>query len=193
MARTRDLPPLTEAQQEWVVRRLHLAKQEARRFYMLAGGHTNRDWGRIVSNAYLALCLVARQLPAEAPPGLVCVAVRRRLIDVSRAEDGLWLGRSGPRPKRPETVSLDARPQWLGNLPGAAEPTPEWLLREGFEKYLRGLPERTRRAFWLYFGEGLTMHEVGQAMGVSENRISQLFSQSVEELLNQFRPASGNK
>ena len=44
------------------------------------------------------------------------------------------------------------------------------------------LPEKARIALALYHTEGLTMKEVGQVLGVTESRISQIYSQSIRTL-----------
>jgi RNA polymerase sigma factor FliA len=46
-------------------------------------------------------------------------------------------------------------------------------------RIIEGLPERERQVLSLYYYEELTMQEVGQALGVTESRVSQLHSSAI--------------
>ncbi len=52
---------------------------------------------------------------------------------------------------------------------------------------LAALPERLRRVLELYYGEDLTLREIGNVLGVSESRISQLMSTAVAALRDGMR------
>jgi RNA polymerase sigma factor for flagellar operon FliA len=47
---------------------------------------------------------------------------------------------------------------------------------------IEGLPEREQLVMSLYYVEDLNLREIGQVLGVSESRISQIHSQSVLRL-----------
>ncbi len=64
-------------------------------------------------------------------------------------------------------------------------------LREECDRLLTGLKRRERAIVHLYAFEGLTMGEVGQAVGLSESRVSQIISRLRPELERRLaRPAS---
>lgn len=61
----------------------------------------------------------------------------------------------------------------------------ERRLRDGegnIEELVRGLPRTHRMIVKLYYGQNLTGKEIGQAIGLSESRISQLHSQAMQML-----------
>lgn len=70
----------------------------------------------------------------------------------------------------------------LGPLPGPLD----GLQRQDFQKCLAGcianLPERERLVLALYYEEELNLREVGEVLGVSESRISQIHSQAMLRL-----------
>lgn len=55
----------------------------------------------------------------------------------------------------------------------------ETTVRHLAGQVMGALPERERRIFELYYFQGNTMEEVGQIMGISESRISQLHTRAV--------------
>lgn len=61
----------------------------------------------------------------------------------------------------------------------------------GFDSILAHLPDREHRvAFTLYYAEGMSMREVGLAIGVCESRISQMISGALPLLRAKLTPAS---
>jgi RNA polymerase sigma factor for flagellar operon FliA len=54
-------------------------------------------------------------------------------------------------------------------------------------RIIEGLPERERQVLSLYYYEELTMQEVGQALGVTESRVSQLHSSAVLRIRSALR------
>jgi RNA polymerase sigma factor for flagellar operon FliA len=54
-------------------------------------------------------------------------------------------------------------------------------------RLIDGLPERERQVLALYYLEELTMREVGQVLGVTESRVSQLHSSAVLRLRSALR------
>ena len=66
-------------------------------------------------------------------------------------------------------------------------PTPERRLedvrfREALVQAIDGLPERERLLMSLYYVEELTLKEIGEVLGVTESRVSQLHTQAVARL-----------
>ncbi|MFO0554233.1 MAG: sigma-70 family RNA polymerase sigma factor [Polyangiaceae bacterium] len=58
-----------------------------------------------------------------------------------------------------------------------------WTHRlERLHRALAALPERHRRILELYYGEDMTLRQIGGMLGVTEARISQLVSESVQRL-----------
>jgi RNA polymerase sigma factor for flagellar operon FliA len=54
-------------------------------------------------------------------------------------------------------------------------------------RIIEGLPERERHVLSLYYYEELTMQEVGQALGVTESRVSQLHSSAILRIRSALR------
>lgn len=61
------------------------------------------------------------------------------------------------------------------------------ILTDAIEK----LPERERVVIALYYYEGLTLKEIGQVLGVTESRVSQLHTKAVLRLRSKLRYTSG--
>ena len=57
-------------------------------------------------------------------------------------------------------------------------------VKKELEMALRRLPERERTIMVLYYHENMTLKEIGQAINVSESRISQLHAQAIMKLKN---------
>ncbi len=60
-------------------------------------------------------------------------------------------------------------------------------LKEQLVKILKRLPERDRMVVTLYYYEELTFKEIGKALGISESRVSQIHSEVISKLKEQFR------
>lgn len=72
-------------------------------------------------------------------------------------------------------------------LPSQSDPTPLENLqtadfKRGLAEAIRGLPERERLVLSLYYDEELNLREIGEVLGVSESRVSQIHSQAVLRL-----------
>jgi RNA polymerase sigma factor for flagellar operon FliA len=81
---------------------------------------------------------------------------------------------------RPGTTLMDT-------LADAASPNPLLALAEKQRRMILGqliesLPERERQVLALYYYEELTMREAGEALGVTESRVSQLHSSAILRL-----------
>jgi RNA polymerase sigma factor FliA len=53
------------------------------------------------------------------------------------------------------------------------------------------LPEREKIVIALYYYEGLTLKEIGQVLGVTESRVSQLHTKAVLRLRGRLHAAQG--
>jgi RNA polymerase sigma factor for flagellar operon FliA len=73
--------------------------------------------------------------------------------------------------------SDDSEPRATTDLPGGDDDLPE-----GFLRAVRELPERDQIVVALYYWDRLTLAEIGQVLGVSESRISQLHSRATMTL-----------
>ena len=57
-------------------------------------------------------------------------------------------------------------------------------VKSELESALKRLPERERTIMVLYYHENMTLKEIGEAINVSESRISQLHAQAIMKLKN---------
>lgn len=62
-------------------------------------------------------------------------------------------------------------------------------MRRLVRREVRGLPERERTVLALYYEEGLTLGEIGEVLGVTESRVSQLHTKAVMQLRTRLRRA----
>jgi len=72
-------------------------------------------------------------------------------------------------------------------LRGPASETPDAILERGEAKKLliaaiERLPQREREVIALYYYEELTLKEIGEVLGVSESRISQMHTKAILRL-----------
>lgn len=100
-------------------------------------------------------------------------------------------------------VPLDVSPKKLGGRPGNERDLPEVIeddrwrdalqkvhlsqLREVVFKAIEALPNKEKLLISLYYYEELTMKEIGQVMGYTESRISQLHTQAMYRLRERLR------
>jgi RNA polymerase sigma factor for flagellar operon FliA len=62
-------------------------------------------------------------------------------------------------------------------------------LRDIMRAEIRRLPEREKLVLSLYYDEGLTLAEIGQVLGVTESRVSQIHTKSVLHLRSRMSAA----
>jgi RNA polymerase sigma factor FliA len=96
-------------------------------------------------------------------------------------------------------VTPDELQRWLANIAVAtvgpldhvlvtgSEPSPQAALedvelRNSMRNEVRRLPERERTVLALYYDEGLTLSEIGEILGVTESRVSQIHTKAVLQL-----------
>ncbi len=73
--------------------------------------------------------------------------------------------------------------------PGAADPEAEAQtgeLKDQLADAIESLPERERLVVALYYYENLTLREIGEVLGVTESRVSQLHTKAVLALRSHF-------
>jgi RNA polymerase sigma factor for flagellar operon FliA len=103
------------------------------------------------------------------------------LLEISRSSiaalDELWVGSSGTG----EAVSLMETIE----DPQAPEPQQSMAqteLREALGESIARLPEREKLVVTLYYYEELTLREIGEVLGVTESRVSQLHTKAILRL-----------
>lgn len=96
--------------------------------------------------------------------------------------------------KRFETYSMEVVTEEVMSMPADSSLQPEVMVEEGqFMQVLVGaideLPERERLVISLYYVDELNLKEIGQVLGVSESRVSQILSGVVKKLRKQLQLA----
>jgi RNA polymerase sigma factor FliA len=74
--------------------------------------------------------------------------------------------------------------------PGAADPAKEMDLTDMKDRLadsIARLPEREKLVIALYYYENLTLREIGEVLGVTESRVSQLHTKAVLRLKSKFQ------
>ncbi len=69
-----------------------------------------------------------------------------------------------------------------GAEPGPHAAVEDAELRDTMRHEVRRLPERERTVLALYYDEGLTLSEIGEILGVTESRVSQIHTKAVLQL-----------
>jgi RNA polymerase sigma factor for flagellar operon FliA len=64
-------------------------------------------------------------------------------------------------------------------------------IKDILAKAIERLPERERMVIALYYYEGLTLKEIGEVLGVTESRVSQLHTKAVLRLRARLHSAQG--
>jgi RNA polymerase sigma factor for flagellar operon FliA len=81
----------------------------------------------------------------------------------------------------------------LDTLPDRRAPDPQQLvdqgeLRDRIADAIAALPEREKLVIALYYYENLTLREIGEVLGVTESRVSQLHTKAVLRLRSKLGP-----
>lgn len=69
-----------------------------------------------------------------------------------------------------------------GELPGPCDGLQRSTFKEHLSKAIDGLPDREKLVLALYYDEELNLKEIGEVIGVSESRVSQIHSQAALRL-----------
>ena len=69
-----------------------------------------------------------------------------------------------------------------GELPGPCDGLQQDTFRDRLACAIDGLPEREKLVLALYYDEELNLKEIGEVIGVSESRVSQIHSQAALRL-----------
>ncbi|HAG66922.1 MAG TPA: RNA polymerase sigma factor WhiG, partial [Acidimicrobium sp.] len=62
-------------------------------------------------------------------------------------------------------------------------------LRKVMRQEIKKLPERERTVLVLYYDENLTLSEIGDVLGVTESRVSQIHTKAVLQLRSRLHAA----
>ncbi len=94
--------------------------------------------------------------------------------------------------KRFETFSMEVVNDEVMSMPGDAMQQPEVMVEEAqfmqaVVQAIEHLPERERLVMSLYYVEELNLKEIGEVLGVSESRVSQILSTVVKKLRQQLQ------
>ena len=81
----------------------------------------------------------------------------------------------------------------LDTIPDQGAPDPEAMvdqseLRDRIADAIAALPEREKLVIALYYYENLTLREIGEVLGVTESRVSQLHTKAVLRLRSKLTP-----
>lgn len=158
------------------------------------------DLDTLVSDGYIGLMQAAEKFDTSQGVKFTTYAQRRirgAMLDAARVRD--WVPRlqreqekQGIVPERnirfhsldaPCGLKEDGTPRRLGEfLPDGSTEKDQLESREGLHRLIHGLPEQMRHVLILYYQEDLTMEEIGEALGVSQSRISQVHSQALDRI-----------
>ena len=155
-----------------------------------------RQKARNVERAYATLEAQLRRTPSESEVAaemgialeeLHAVFSQLSLANVVALEELLHVGGEGG-----DRLSLmDTLEDTAADNP--VEVAEDRELRRLLARAINTLPEREKTVVTLYYYEGLTLAEIGNVLGVTESRVSQIHTKSVLQLrakLAEFRPLS---
>lgn len=143
-----------------------------------------RQKARAVERAYATLEATLRRSPSEAEVAaemgipleeLHGVFSQLSLANVVALEELLHVGESGERLSLMDTLEDTA-------ADNPVEIAEDRELRRLLARAINTLPEREKTVVTLYYYEGLTLAEIGQVLGVTESRVSQIHTKSVLQL-----------
>ena len=156
------------------------------------------DWHDLYQDGSMALLDCIQRY--DKGRGVKFYAFSSRRINGAFA-DGLrnmdWVPRLARTRKEPTVLMQQVKPLYNDNndeKPELSHPATcdrnaaEW--RDEVRRALRGLRKDERLAMILYFLDGRTMNEVGESLGLSESRVSQIISRTIAFLRNREKQES---
>jgi RNA polymerase sigma factor for flagellar operon FliA len=113
-------------------------------------------------------------------------------LGISEDDLARWLAQAAATTVGPldRAISAGLEPEATGEAsaaPGAV--LEEGELRRVVRAAVRDLPEREKLVLSLYYDEGLTLAEIGEVLGVTESRVSQIHTRAVLQLRSRLRAA----
>ena len=118
--------------------------------------------------------------------GISVIELEESLIDISRSSlaalDELW-STSGEG----DQISLLDTLEDTGSI-RPAEALDETEVREALAEAISRLPEREKLVVTLYYYEELKLREIGEVLGVTESRVSQLHTKAILRMRSRFQP-----
>jgi RNA polymerase sigma factor for flagellar operon FliA len=144
-----------------------------------------RTRAREIERAIFALEAELHRAPSDeeiaARLGLTADELEDSLTDISRSSiaalDELWTISSA---SGDQIALIDTIEDLEGAQPQAALDRTE--LREALAEAIAALPEREKVVVTLYYYEELTLREIGEVLGVTESRVSQLHTKAILRL-----------
>lgn len=77
--------------------------------------------------------------------------------------------------------------QFAGDDPGPEDSTQGGVFKSALAQAIQNLPEREKLVLALYYDEELNLKEIGQVIGVTESRVSQIHSQAAARLRTRLK------
>jgi RNA polymerase sigma factor FliA len=87
--------------------------------------------------------------------------------------------------QKPENEGLGE--QFVADEPEPGHQVEKKVFNQALARAIEGLPERERLVLALYYDEQLNLKEIGEVLGVSESRVSQIHSQAAHRLRGRLR------
>jgi RNA polymerase sigma factor FliA len=151
-----------------------------------------RSRARDVEKAHAALEAVLQRAPTDeemaAKLELSVEDFRAILLEIANSSvlalDDLW---TFADPEGGSQISVLDTIQDLGAVDPEAEAQSSEL-KDRLAEAIEHLPERERLVIALYYYENLTLREIGEVLGVTESRVSQLHTKAVIGLRSSFQP-----
>jgi RNA polymerase sigma factor FliA len=122
--------------------------------------------------------------------GITVEDLESSLTEIGRtsiaALDELWTSSSS---EGDQVALIDTIEDTSGPEPQAA--LAETELKEALGEAIARLPEREKLVVTLYYYEELTLREIGEVLGVTESRVSQLHTKAILRMRSRFSAAAG--
>ncbi len=140
-----------------------------------------RDIERAIAELEAKLARVPTDEEIAAKLGLTTEELDESLSEIGRSSiaalDELWTisGTSGDQVALIDTIEDPEAPDPQGSLS-------QTELREAIADAIARLPEREKLVVTLYYYEELTLREIGEVLGVTESRVSQLHTKAILRL-----------